>query len=377
MSTLRALHIVCEALRPDRSSGRSSLTGINEKAWQAAIALANDHFVTPMLYPALAQSQRLTELPVDVRDYLELLHGANAARNRRLRQQALELFDALSAAGVRTMLLKGGVSLFLDSAAGQLGRMIRDLDLLVPREAADKALAVLDGLGYGVIDRYPPGHNAFGELARAGDPAAVDLHFELIDVPHVLPAVDVWRRAGAATVQRTSFFVPSPTDRVLHNVLHAQIHHLANYYLGTIELRQLHDLAALARRRGRDIDWTFIADHLERHRLQAPLYAYAFAAHRLLGSPWLLPRPPTLAARLHFRRCLLQLQAPMVARLSIPLANLRAAFASHRMDGIYARGSPLLLRRLHHAARFLHKGHAGDWIARLLRSPAHPRGWRR
>ena len=91
----------------------------------------------------------------------------------------------------------------------------------------------------------------------------------------------------------------------------------------------------------------------------------------------MLPRPPTLAARLHFRRCLLQLQAPMLARLSVPLANLKAAFASYRMEGLYARQSPLLLRRLLHAARFLHKGTAGDWIARLFRSPAHPRGWRR
>ena len=373
MSSLRALEVVCEALRPEKRNG---LSGIGEETWQAALALANDHFVAPALYAALEQSQRLTELPADVRDYLALLHHGNSVRNRRLRQQALELLDSLAAAGVHGLLLKGGVTLFLDSAEPS-GRMIRDLDVLVPREAADDALVVLHRLGYRVIERYPAGHNAFGELARVGDPGAVDLHFELIDTPHVLPAADVWRRAVEIAAGSTRFFIPSPTDRVLHNVLHAQIHHLANYYLGTIELRQLHDLATLTRRYGPDIDWPFIDDCLTRHRLRPPLYAHAFAAHRLLESPWMLPGPPTLAARLHLRRCLLQLQAPLLARLSVPFANLQAAFASHRMDALYARRGPLLMRRLHHATRFLHKGSAGDWIARLLRSPAHPRGWRR
>jgi hypothetical protein len=376
MSALRALHIVCAALRCGGDGGLPSLSGINDRQWQAAIALANEHFVSPMLYPALAQTQRLDDLPPDVRDYLELLHRANAARNVRLRQQALELLDAMDTAGIRTMLLKGGIALFLGSDAARSGRMIRDLDLLVPGESADQALTVLDGLGYRVVERYPAGHNAYGELTRAGDPGAVDLHFELIDAPHVLPAVDVWRRAMEITVERSRFFVPSPTDRVLHNVLHAQIHHLANYYLGVIELRQIHDLAVLARLEG-EVDWRFIADHLTRQRLDAPLHAHALAAHRLLGSPWTLPRSPTLAARLHFRRCLLQLQLPVLARLAIPTANLRAAFARHRMDGMYDPGLPIPLRRLHHALSFLRKGTAGDWLARLLRSPAHPRGWRR
>jgi hypothetical protein len=376
MSGLRALRIVSAALRPDRGGSPASLTGVSEMDWQAAIAMANEHFVTPMLHAALAETQRLAELPADVRDYLALLHRANDARNRRLRQQALELLEALGAAGVKAMLLKGGIALFLGSDATRSGRMIRDLDVLVPREAADRALTVLDNLGYRLVDRYPVGHNAFGELARAGDPGAVDLHFELIDVPHVLPAVDVWRRATDFTVEGTRFFVPSPVDRVLHNVLHAQIHYLANYYLGTIELRQLHDLAVLAGLDGQ-VDWGFIADHLTRHRLKAPLHAHVLAAHRLLGAPWPLPRPPMLAARLHFRRCLLQLQMPLIARLAIPTANLRAAFARHRMDGMYDPRLPMPLRRLQHAVSFLRKRTAGDWLARLLRSPTHPRGWRR
>ncbi|HKU93966.1 MAG TPA: nucleotidyltransferase family protein [Vineibacter sp.] len=369
-----ALDIVCHGLRPDGPT----LTDVTNQAWREAIAIANEHLVAPALYAALAGAGRLDELPSDVRDYLGLLHHGNTARNDSMRQQALELLGALADAGIDALLLKGGATLFLDGEAEQSGRMFRDLDVLVPWHAADQVFAVLETLGYGAIARYPAGHHAYGDFARPGDPAAVDLHFELIDTPHVLPARDVWRRATAITAQGTRFFVPSPTDRVLHNVLHAQVHFLGNYYRGIFELRQLNEFAMFARRESAPaIDWITMADTLSRQRLRAPLYAYALLAHRLLGAPWTLPEPAPAAAQRHVRYCLLQHCVPALGHLRTPVANIRSAFAPHRMDELYGHGDPLMRQRLHHAARFMRKGGAGDWIARLLRSEAHPRGWRR
>lgn len=370
----RALDVVCYGLRPDGPT----LRNVSDLSWRQAIAVANDHLVVPALYASLARTHRLDELPSDVRDYLALLHDGNVARNDSIRQQALQLLGALDDAGINALLLKGGATLFLDPMPEQSGRMIRDLDVLVPWHAAERVFAVLETLGYGAIARYPAGHHAYGDFARQGDPAAVDLHFELIDTPHVLPAHDVWRRATAITVHGTSFFVPSPTDRVLHNVLHAQVHFLGNYYRGQFELRQLNEFAILARRAGESaIDWTFMADTLSRHRLRAPLYAYALLAHRLLGAPRMLPEPAPAATRRYVRRCLLQHCVPVLGQLRTPVANIQSAFAPHRMDELYGHGDPLMRQRLRHASRFLRKGGAGDWIARLLRSEAHPRGWRR
>jgi hypothetical protein len=373
--SLRALHLVCEGLRPDAADGLQSLRDIGNAAWHDAIALANNHLVAPALYAALERTRRLAELPEEVRDYLALLHQANAIRNDRLQHQALELVGALSDAGVDALLLKGGATLFLEPEPS--GRMIRDLDLLVRRPAADRVFAVLNDLGYRAIARYPTGHHAYGDFARPGDPGAVDLHFELIDTPHVLPAHDVWRRAAEIVVRGRRFFVPSPADRVLHNVLHAQVHFLANYYRGVFELRQLHEFATLARDDTSRIDWTVVAGSLTRHRLQTPLYAYALMAHRLLGAPWTFPAAPTPAARLQVQRCLLQHRIPTIARWGTPLANVQSAFAPHRMEELYGRQGLLLRRRLRHATRFLRKGDAADWIARLFRSETHPRGWRR
>ncbi len=352
------------------------MNSVGDATWQQAMALANDHLVGPTLHAALARARRLDELPDDVRDYLALLYESNASRNARLRQQALELLGALALADIQGMLLKGGATLFQDPEPERSGRMIRDLDVLVPRHAADRVFAVLDELGYGIIARYADGHHAYGDFARPGDPGAVDLHFELLDTPHVLPARDVWRRAVEINVRNTPFFVPSPTDRVLHNVLHAQIHFLANYYRGLFELRQLYEFTMLARSDGPAIDWPFIDTSLMQHRLRAPLHAYALMAHRWLGAPWTLPEPASPAVRRYVQHCRLQLRVPMLTPLRTPVANIRSAFAPHRMDAIYGDQGPLLRRRLRHAARYLRKGGAKEWIGRLLRSQAHPGGWR-
>jgi hypothetical protein len=372
--SLQALRVVCDGLGRPRSAALGS--AIDDETWPAVIGLANGHFVTPALYASLDRANRLGELPEEVRDYLALVHRSNARRNKRIRTQALALLDALAGAGVDAMLLKGGASLFLDLHA-HASRMIRDLDVLVSSAAGDVVLGVLKGLGYAAVARYPDGHHAYGDFTCAGEPAAVDLHFELIDTPHVLPARDVWQRAIEVRRGDVTLFVPSPTDRILHNVLHAQVHYLNDYWRGTLELRQIHEFAQISTGSGTDVDWAFVSAHMERHGLLRPLHAHAWAAHRLLGAPWMLPRPPGVAATLHLQRCLFQLRVPLLEKLVIPAANVQAAFAAHRMAGMYQGGGSLLSRRLRHATRFLRKGNASDWIARLLRSPAHPRGWRR
>ena len=138
-----------------------------------------------------------------------------------------EVTAALSAHGVRSVLLKGPVTarwLYPDDLAS---RHYRDVDLLVPPHGHAEAEAVLAGLGFersyeerldGEVELH--GH----EWRRASDDAVVDLHHSL----HFLedqPAELVWRtmaestvafEVGGATVQ-----APSLAWRTLNVVLHA------------------------------------------------------------------------------------------------------------------------------------------------------------
>ncbi len=369
MARLRALRLIAEMLQPQAGGPDAAARRRDANPdWPALLALANEHLVTPALYVSLRDAGRLGELPEEVRDYLAFLHGENVARNQCLQAQAIALGRALNAAGIRPMLLKGALALFPGQAHAPGLRMMRDLDFQIPKEQADAALRVLQQLGYAAIARYPDGHHAYGDFARDGDPGAVDLHFELVDAAYLLPATAVRKRAGLLQAEGAEFLVPAPTDALLHILLHAQIHHLGQFYRGRLELRQLLDYALMARRYGPAIDWRHVARHLRRHRLDLPLLSYALAAEKLLGLDSPLPLPATAAAHLQYWRCLLQIGWPRLERLTLPAANLCAAFARYRMDGLYGRQSPLLLRRLRHGLRFLRKSRRDGALRRLFKA---------
>ncbi len=340
---------------------------LRQADWTAPLALANAHLVAPSVYANLLKAGRLGDLPEDVRDYLDLLHRCNGERNAALRGQAFELIDGLRGAGVPLVLLKGAASLLLDHYRDPAERMLRDIDVLVPGHAAGEAFEVLDDLGYEVETRYSPGHHAYADFTRPNDPGAVDLHFELVDPKHILPAGEIWQRARGACVDGREFLVPSPTDLVLHHVLHAQIHYLGNFYRGVLDLRQLYEFATLTRRYGAQIDWPFIARRMAKYRLDVPLQSYALAAERLLGLAWPLAQRPSIAAHVHYRRCVAQLHLPSLAWLGLPWGNLRSSFAGHRLNALYGREGRRLPKMVRHAAQYLGKHNAHAVIGRLFR----------
>jgi len=325
-------------------------------AWPAVLALANHH----LLSPALPQGG---PVPQEVADYLALLHDSNARRNAALQRQVSELVQAMNVAGVTPMLLKGSAMLLGGVYADPAVRMIGDLDLMVPPAALTAALAASRKLGYRVTCVYEPGHNAFGELARDSDPAALDLHLAPIDAPHLLSAEELWRDAVA--LPGIGAVVASPTHRLLHCLLHAQIHHLGGYYGGRIRLSQLYEVVTLARRQ--PVSWPAIAERYAQHRLSTALHSYLLAAKRLLGFPWPLPQRSGALAELHYRRCVVQLQLPRLDDWALPWGNLRAAFAYHRMRALNAGPPRPVLWRLQHARQFLSTRSLAAAYAKLVR----------
>lgn len=331
--------------------------------WTEVLRIANDHLLTPALRDSLDE----TVLPQDVRDYLATLHRLNGERNRALRRQALEFIAALNRRQITPALLKGGLCLFDGPYEDPAARMMRDLDILVPPAARDEAIAVLESHGYRLTQGYGADHHAFGDFARPGDAGSIDLHTELVDPAHLLPATEVWQRGTARTVDGIRYVAPSGTDRVLHNLLHAQLHHLGNFYRGTLQVQQVYELVRLAGHFGPAIDWLFIEQRLHSHRLTAVLESHLLAAHRLFGLDWPLARPAGLAARLHYRRCELQFGSRLLHWFGVPWGNLRGTFAWHRMRALYGdAGGPLNWRARHLGQYFPKKGVSAG-LGRLLR----------
>jgi hypothetical protein len=358
-----ALQALCALIRQ-----ASPPPALDAARWDAVLRLANAHLLAPSLYAALGGTWRLELVPEEVGDYLSFLYRLNGERNDALRAQAVELVDALNADGVAPMLLKGGIALFDDPYGDPAARMIGDLDVMVPAGQLGQALVALRRLGYGEIAVYDAGHNAYGELARDGSPAAIDLHLRPIDAPHLLGAGKLWRDAVPLHVPRLRALVPSPTHRVLHTLLHAQIHHLGGYYRGGLRLNQLYDLVALAQHFGAQVDWRAIAVRHAAHRLDSALHSYLLAAERLFGLAWPLRALPTAAARLHHARAMAQLAWPALDRLAGPWGNLRGAFAWHRMRALYGDVPGRMPWRLRHLLQFIAKRPPQAGIIRLFRA---------
>lgn len=357
----------CISERMTFSAGSGELTPKNRLEWVEAIELANHHLLAATLFSRMRSAGRDGDLPDQARDYLALLLELNAERNEALRGQAREIFAAFDAAGIPLLLLKGAITLFDSTDPLRHSRMMRDLDILVPRKAEREAAKALRELGYEINARYPPGHHAYGEFWRERTPGMVDLHSELVDPSYILPASEVFSRSRSLEMEARHVAVPAPTDRMLHHLLHAQIHHRGQYYRGELKLDQVFDCALVARRFAAEIDWEFIEMRLEAHRLARPLHSYLLAAERLFGLPWPLATPPRTGAKAHLRRCLLQLRHPAVGQLMTPLANLRSAFAWHRMRALHGESAAPAVRPMRHLHSYIRKKSMREAVERIFR----------
>lgn len=333
--------------------------------WSPLLAMANRYLLVPALYELLRDRADWQLLAGDVREYVSYLHELNAKRNAALRSQCAELTFSLNDAGVTSVLLKGAVALFDHEQGMTDSRMMRDIDILVSPEHEARTVAVLHELGYGILNKYPDGHHAFGEFFRQGDIATVDLHTELIDAPFVMSGNDVRMRSCALPADCPPTRRPSITHRILHLILHAQIHHLGQFYRGELMLDQVYELSRLCARYGHKIDWDLISMTMETYRLTVPLHSFLLAAEALLGNPWPLSVAPLPSAKRHFRRVQAQMRVPILNSVMVPVGNLCAAFASYRMQELY--GGTGIRMKAHHALQFLGKKSARDAVSKLFR----------
>ncbi|MEX2643603.1 MAG: nucleotidyltransferase family protein [Acetobacterales bacterium] len=365
MPSAATIHLLAAYLS-GRATQRLGVAG-DERRWLELIGLANAHMLGPTLQQCLVDDGRDSELPQDARDYLSMLLALNRKRNEALRGQAVELAAALNADSIRPVFLKGAIAALDPVDPLRDARIMCDLDILVPSEAEPAAVECLERIGYRVHDRYPEGHHAYGEFHHPGMPGMVDLHTELLDPRYILPAGEVTLESRDLDIPGLSAAVPSPTHRVFHHLLHAQVHHLPHFHRGDLKLNQLYEFTRLSERLGSEIDWPRIESRLAKYRLTLPLHSYLLSARRLFGMSWPLSGGCDPRAARHVRRCLIQLQYPALHRVMAPLGNLRGAFAWHRMNALYGAEGAALGARIRHAAQYLRKTPLRRALRHMLR----------
>jgi hypothetical protein len=284
-----------------------------ERLWRPVLDLANRGLVTARLAQALDGA---SGVPAPVADFLVDVLDRNRRRNDALCGQLAEAVQALNAAGVTPVLLKGAAGLVTRGWVRRHGRILCDLDILVRPAEVEAALRALTGLGYGAFRRQQgQDPHAVAELARSGDRASIDLHQRPPGPPGMAEIADLRERASLVeTAGGGRALIPDGASQLYLLVLHDQFHD-GDYWSGRLNLRHLLDIGDLVQ--DRDTDWArldgLVGTAVVRNALNT----------ELIDAAWLTGvRLPEASGRgfwprLQHRRRLIQVACPA---LMLPLA---------------------------------------------------------
>lgn len=287
--------------------------------WQTVLELANTQKVAPALWAALQSRELVEYLPVEVRERLFKIYLLNTLKNKSFREHAVRVVRQLNAIGVEPILLKGGVTLFVKTFDDPGSRVMVDLDILVPRESAEECWNALCTLGYLPIEDnprfrvdYQGSHHHLRPLYRPGKQGTIEIHKDVLpaSAARILPTPLIWeQRESVVNSSGIAMSVPSPTHRVLHNLLHADLIN-QTHVRGQLALRSLHELTMMQLVERERIDWQAIRQRMAEGGQTHVLCASLYLAHRYFGSPMpdrLRPTPGTVA---HHARTRLQVRWP-------------------------------------------------------------------
>ena len=213
----------------------------------ALMQLAGRHRVTPMLAKSILDAKQSCDLPDDFRFYLLFIHAQNDARNNALRRQLVEAVACLNVIGIEPVLLKGAIRL-VDGLYPDLGwRLMRDLDLLVPRERLHDAAAQLRRIGYASPSSSAPRrHWHLPPLVRAAAEAVIEVHEDLLGRPCLCTAEQMIARSQPALVDGARVRIPDIADQLVHLIAHDRLD-APFRQSGTFFLRSIFEILLLAR----------------------------------------------------------------------------------------------------------------------------------
>lgn len=266
---------------PSDSSRAPSLPAADE--WPAVLKAADRHGLKPYLYHRLrasSSSAAAPAVPDSVLADLRLSYLLNLTVNLRRFQTLAPALRALAAAGVPTIVLKGG---YLAEAvyANPALRIMCDVDILVRREGIPAAADALASAGFDAQEHRlyppPPDANEFHFYHRRTR-QLLELHWDLInsEYPFRLDSDAVWAAAVPAKIAGADVLAPAPADLLCHLSVHAAIHSFSP------GLKALVDVGESIRRLSPD--WPVLAARARRFRCLRPVWLTLTLARRMLAA---------------------------------------------------------------------------------------------
>lgn len=331
----------------DTSALRSKLFG-STFSWQVLVDFAGAHGVLPPLIFALEQRSLLLPLPRAMRgadleghvsSRLAAAYAQHLARRGEQREQLLEVLSTLERSGIVPLLIKGARYLADDCAPWSEARPMRDLDMVVRPQEAERAAQALRAIGYAGASGPLPAEHHLPEMRKPGRHFPVELHTQALDFAggKLLATEQLWAVSAAGHLAEHVFRILPAEWHLLHALLHHQVGD-RGYARHTLAIKDLWEFAQQGHALAPEA-WGTIAAHMERSGGADILGSWIVQAGRLLGLA-----PPacvavSAAARAHAEATLRRARAPHWLRRGLFVADkLRFAFAPETLAARYRPG---------------------------------------
>ena len=177
-------------------------------------------------------------------DVLRQHLASHWARRDNLARHLREIVAVLNGRGISPVLLKGARSLWEQKPSW---RYLRDIDLLVPAEAAQLAQDGLAGIGYKPDPALPdrPNRHHLAPLYKPGFAGWVEIHRSGGNryAERLLATSELFSTSAVADREGLSVLLPSPAMHLLHSAVHHHVGHGGDAR-GTLSLKGLYEFAS-------------------------------------------------------------------------------------------------------------------------------------
>lgn len=211
-----------------------TLPKLTEQEWTTLIDLASQHRLVPLLHWQLKHKEVRDSIPASV--HANLTAACHRSTIRCLKQGAAlrKVTQLLDAAGIDSLVLKGAYLAFYAYPAAGL-RPMRDLDILVPYAQALRAFECLQQVGFVQPDQckghardWLDKHRHLPPLVDSSG-VCIELHTSVY-TPNEDDAYLSYAQLRARAIEAQAPGAPamrvlSPTDQLLHLIVHAAYQH--------------------------------------------------------------------------------------------------------------------------------------------------------
>lgn len=287
-----AIAVLASCLRLDRAECSGLAERIAALGWDRLLTEADRQRLGNVLAVTLQQRGLVPPVPAmqlpdgrfTVPAALAQRRDAHVGTRASLRILLLELVAALNSEGIEPMLLKGSRSLWLDTPGW---RAMRDIDLLVPRDAVARAQKAAMRLGFRELGGVPLGHHHMPNLYRDDVPGWIELHHRagVAQLEILMPTRELWDAASRFSNEAGSVYLPPQAMHILHSMLHHHVGHWWDRHTNNISMKGLYEFAAETVALD-DAGRHWMAQRAARHpRILAILDLWVAAAADLFGMP--------------------------------------------------------------------------------------------